>query len=99
MILHEVQLKLVDISDKEVEDALIKEAKKRGFKRGVEYKTLFDSPNIQLGKFSLEYMPVRNSLLAITAQGIIFENGKWATIIETITKAEAEKQLGKTIKG
>ena len=29
--------------------------------------------------------------------GDMFYNGKWATIIETITKEQAEKELGKTI--
>ena len=80
-------------TDKEVEQALTKEAKKRGYKKGNytclfhnKSKNSFYSPMFDSGsnRLWLEY-------------GCCFEKGKWATIIETITKAEAEKELGKTI--
>jgi hypothetical protein len=78
----------------EVENALIIEAKKRGYKKGnfislgtgkiSNYdacKVVFDNNN---NKFWNEY-------------GLVFEKGKWAEILETITKAEAEKLLNKII--
>ena len=82
-------------TDQEVEEALIKEAKNRGFKEG-NYKCLEGS----IYKHSDDYK-FYGSLLVTGfvdgARNVLFKDGKWATIIETITKAEAEKELGKTI--
>lgn len=82
---------------KEVKQALIKEAEKRGFKKGVRYNAEYlgydgqDKLLITSNDFKLTY----NTLLIDNYE--IFKNGIWAEIIETITKEEAEKQLGKTI--
>ena len=80
-------------SDKEVEQALIKEAKKRGFKEGVRFTCLYN-------KFIIDDchpMLCSEGYLWIKG-GCVFRDGKWATIIkETITKEQAEKELGKTI--
>tara|TARA_R110000772_G_C13310212_1_gene439951 strand:- start:3271 stop:3789 length:519 start_codon:yes stop_codon:yes gene_type:complete len=84
-------------TDKEVEAALIKEAKRRGFKEGVSFKCT-QTPRI--GKFGkLTYVSGNNGLYSNgTEDGEwLFRKGEWATIIETITKEEAEKELGKTI--
>ena len=88
-------------TDKEVEEVLVKEAEKRGFKEGVRInsKWLCSSSKKSLnGKFmfdnKFELCAEANGLMKYT----IFEKGVWAeVIIETITKEQAEKELGKTI--
>jgi hypothetical protein len=88
-------------TDKEVEQALIKEAKKRGFKEGVTVKSSYDKTHIRTIKSSFELS--LNGLVFYCNEGNrthLFNNGVWATIIkETITKEQAEKELGKTIEG
>ena len=84
---------------KEVEDALIKEAVKRGFKDSFDY--------ISLAGFSYHISKVvgfyfeRNTLVMNHSNGIndIFNNGTWATIIERpkevlITMEEIAKLKG-----
>ena len=92
--------KYTPATDKEVEEALIKEAKKRGFKEGVTFKSkwmsntekLFDGNFLFDREFELCYR--NNNGIWYT----LFENGNWAEIVkETITKEQAEKELGKTI--
>jgi hypothetical protein len=80
-------------TDKEVEEALIKEAKKRGFKEGVRYIGAFDGLKNKVCGFC--YFFSQNQLCS--NGGTIFITGKWAEILETITKEQAEKELGKTI--
>ena len=88
-------------TDKEVEEALIKEAKKRGFKEGVTVDKVNLSndynPNNKLKENTIN----TNELLSLgylwVSSILIYDNGKWATIVETITKEQAEKELGKTI--
>ena len=78
-------------TDKEVEEALIKEAKKRGFKEGV----LTDCGAIG-NRFKHQFRPNENTFYFSNIR--VFQNGKWLEIIkETITKEQAEKELGKTI--
>ena len=96
-------------TDKEVEEALIKEAKKRGFKEGVNFnvtKDLWDTSiggregfNTVIDKNTYDYSESSNSFKINCIDGCmsIFTKGKWATIVETITKEQAEKELGKTI--
>ena len=85
-------------TDKEVEQALIKEAKKRGFKEGVNYKTASERLVQELVFNKLQFNQDGNGgYLTDGCRGSIFEYGKWATILETITKEQAEKELGKTI--
>jgi len=64
-------------TDKEVEQALIKEAKKRGFKKGVYSKCLWNkiTKKLEQGGFHND----RNELWFCGAH--IFDNGKWAEII------------------
>jgi len=93
---------LIPATDKEVEDALIKEAKKRGFKRGVAFT---NSPFLDCLKSEVYTLcnEVSNRGYKYDYgklyfdEWTLFSNGKWATIIETITKEQAEKELGKTI--
>ena len=82
-------------TDKEVEEALVKEAKKRGFVKGVNISYLISTRN-DFG-FDGTFSIYRDSLVD-NRSAVIFSEGKWAEIIkETITKEQAEKELGKTI--
>ena len=84
-------------TDKEVETALIKEGLKRGFNKGVRFTSSWNS-EMECKFNGMEYDKCSNSLSSgIDRNDCMFQNGKWATIIETITKADAETQLGKTI--
>mgnify|MGYP003680354981 CR=1 FL=1 len=97
----------VPATNKEVEEALIKEAKKRGFKRGVKFiklgngvvQTVDGLPYFQYGRVAVESPKTEWSSVykGGCSNPSIFDNGKWATIVETITKEQAEKELGKTI--
>jgi len=104
----------IPATDKEVEEALIKEAKKRGFFNiGNTFKSCFDDNNEArtIGKYDSStdigyyYDEVHNELRSnglntyekFCSNPLIYEKGKWATIVETITKEQAEKELGKTI--
>jgi hypothetical protein len=72
-------------TDKEVEEALIKEAKKRGFKEGVEYSSLYGSSDIgKVNNSGFIYKPSINCLCIKSGEQVdaIFRKGKWATIIE-----------------
>ena len=88
-------------TDKEVEEALNKEAKKRGFKKGVRVERLLAS---NLGSVNGDSRTCENKEfklyhghLAIGNLLIFHNTGKWATIVKTITKEQAEKELGKPI--
>ena len=89
------------VTEKEVEEALIKEAKKRGFKEGVKYKNRLHSfgfINDSCWEFNgkSNYLGQRGN--EVNNLHFIFDEGKWAEIIkEIITKEQAEKDLGKTI--
>ena len=90
----------IPATHQEVENALISEAKKRGFKAGVFVKRAGinkDAFNLSIPIDSFIYREENNGLDRKNCSGWIFKNGKWAEIIETITKAEAEKLLNKII--
>jgi hypothetical protein len=93
--------KLTLATDQEVGDALIKEAKKRGFKDGVKIKCL--NPNIE-GEYILntqfDSLYMEDGDLWFGSEEI-FMNGKWAKIIEEIpeyTMEELTEKLGHTFK-
>ena len=98
---------LIPCSDKEVEEALIKEAKRRGFEKGVKFIKLSNGvvqtvdclPYFQYGRLAV--LSPKTEWSSVYKGGCsnpsIFDNGKWAEIVETITKEQAEKELGKTI--
>ena len=85
-------------TDEEVEQALIKEAKKRGFKEGVNFKLIeggvgmLNSTKITKD-YEIVYEALRNRLV-LERIGILYtilKDGVWATIVEeTITKEEAK---------
>ena len=96
---YELQEDDYKATDKEVDQAIIKEAKKKGFKEGVYFKSKWISDTAMLfdGEFCFDK---RLELCYKNDGGVLytlFENGVWAEIIETITKEQAEKELGKTI--
>ena len=88
-------------TNKEAEEALIKEANKIGYKN-VNIKNLESIDNMLSTHHSSVssdryYYNVSENALWFMGR-LIFWNGKWAEIIkETITKEQAEKELGKTI--
>ena len=83
-------------TDEEVKQALIKEAKKRGFKKGVMVRCEGYNDAIFDGEF--RFGMFKGGVLDGINIGDIFKDGVWATIVEeTITKKQAEKELGKTI--
>jgi hypothetical protein len=87
-------------TNKEVEEALTKEAKKR-YLNGVTIKSDQDGKTYKYNNI-VEYWAGSDSDFLMRCNDSIpgqyvFYKGKWATIVETITKEEAEKQLGKTI--
>jgi len=108
--LHEVIKKNTDkvilATDSEVLEALTNEAKKRGFgKKGTHFKSVeglneisnldgFDFWNLDSGECDTEH---KFNISVSNQQGIIFKCGKWATLIKTYTKEEAEKMLNAKI--
>ena len=83
----------IPATHKEVETALIEEAEKRGLKP-LNHRCLRDGL-IWEDNIGGAYQFI-DKALGIGAS-IAFEDGKWATITETITKEQAEQELGKTI--
>ena len=82
-----------EATTEEWESALIKEAKKRGYKNG-NYKCL-DLPNCTEEVVNDFFYENKDLWHGVSGRGnLIFDNGVWAEIIKTISKEDAEKQLG-----
>jgi hypothetical protein len=77
----------------EVKTALVNECKKRGYKEGDDVGNFNGHEEELILSNNYEFL---NGLFFMGGT-CIFEKGNWATIIETITKEEAEKQLNKKI--
>ncbi len=85
---------------KEIKEHLIEEAKKRGYlgevridKTPLNYKgdkMVWDS----VFNGEADYYPEEDDLIVLPSCDEIYSNGKWAEIIKTITKKEAEEKLG-----
>ena len=97
-ILNDKRLKLVLATEEEVSEALINEAKKRGYKEGVrcQFGLIKEIRTIETNdfEFKLEY----NTLGIKRKNGnadIIFRSGKWSEIIEETepTKEEINRVL------
>lgn len=82
-------------TEKEVEIALVNEAKKRGFESGVYFLPIGCTLGLTRHGNNFAFDMESNSL--IFNNYCIFYNGKCAEIIETITLQEAEKLLNKKI--
>ena len=92
-------------TDKEVEEALIKEAKRRGYKDGNYKCLLFPKSTEKLQDFYYAYNENSNILAVFEKDNhivnIVFDNGKWAEIIEEtkeLTIEEIQEKLGYKIK-
>ena len=86
-------------SPETVQQYLREEAVKRGYEKGTKYKHIkFDTVEVLKQPENLK-LNIEYNNLTDGCGGSIFDEGVWATIIhpETITRAEAEKQLGKVI--
>lgn len=88
---------LYPASDSEVLEALTNEAKKRGFVKGVCFNIVNgERESINIDKNSRYGFDNYGNKLLMN-NWCIFENGKWAEIIKTYTKEEAEKMLNAKI--
>lgn len=87
-----------EATKEEVEEALKNEAVKRGFKEHTFIKDLFE-PNCGSLKQGYDKNECSDEDFQITEFGLfignlcVFHKGKWAEIIPTITKSEAEQKL------
>lgn len=84
-----------EATNEEVFEALKNEAVRRGYKEGAYCECLTSKRDNHFDGGIFLYDKGYNTLHFMGAT--IFDSGKWATIIETITKAEAEHQLNKKI--
>lgn len=85
-------IRWIEATGQEVKTALVNEAVKRGFKKNNTFKSL-DNKYCTLEGTSFLFK--KNTLYASDVfKHIIFQNGKWAEIIPTLTKKEAEEKLG-----
>jgi hypothetical protein len=92
----EMTKSLIPATDREVKKALIKEAKKIGFKEGACFIPTNGIKVVQMASEDRWSLTSEGKLLFCNYS--VFENGVWAIIIkQTITKEQAEKELGKTI--
>lgn len=86
---------------KEAQQALEKEAVKRGLKKGVLINDIYNNNvnGVIISSYELDYEIVPhgklqgNMALRDTDGNIIFINGTWAEIIPSITKQESEEKL------
>ena len=93
-----------EATEEEVFEALKNEAIKRGFNKiGVHFKgvnghDLISDIDIDFwNKNCYSSNENKFNISVCESGGVIYRQGKWATIIETITKKEAEKLLNKKI--
>ena len=82
----------IQATDKEVEAMLIKEAEKRGFKKGVRFDSNQGDQDYNLDQLILgSKISYKNDCLHVSTDknvsgGTLFYDGKWATIIEETPK-------------
>jgi len=75
---------LIEATNEEVETALIKEAKKRGFKDDTKITAPFDYSKYEISVNSGGFVEgVWGDNILYNSNGVLFNNGKWATIIDT----------------
>jgi hypothetical protein len=90
-------------TEEEVKEALISEAKRRGFKEGVRFVSVYpDSQRneVEITRCNFSYDGIEEPYLFIDSM-CAFYNGKWATIIEEpkeMTVEEISKALGHEVK-
>ena len=91
----------IEATEQEVFEALKNEAVKRGFKEGVYITPMYSDGKDYFQDENIINKPLNFHLKVSTLEVDggddryrIFVNGKWATILKTKTKEEAEKLLG-----
>ena len=85
---------LKEATQKEWEEALIKEAERRGYEEGIYFKSIIGDNNFLIKGSCLKYgWNNQDCLYEINSSGLIFKDGVWATIIPTLTKQQAEEKL------
>jgi len=83
-----------EATQKEWEEALIKEAERRGYEEGIYFKSIIGDNNFLIKGSCLKYgWNNQDCLHEINSLGLIFRDGVWATIIPTLTKQQAEEKL------
>ena len=92
-------LELNKATDKEVEEALIEEAKNRGFKEGGHVRCLNDGRIRVITEYHMSTPDWEIDVKGGFNLGdiTVMLDGKWVKPVDTITKEQAEKELGKTI--
>jgi hypothetical protein len=93
-----------EANTEEWESALIEEAKKRGYKKGLSIQDIYngnsdeDLVNVSSDLFDYESIKagVNQGKMALrdSEGSVIFYDGVWAEIVKTFSKEEAEKLLG-----
>lgn len=84
-----------EATHEEITESLTKEAVKRGFKEGVYFRVPNSKTESVCGKSMM--LNEWNSSILYFGDYCIFKDGLWAEIIPTISKEDAEKELGKKI--
>ena len=84
-------------TEEEVREALINEAKKRGYKIGVKVKSELDSEISEITDDNFEYIPEENALKVKVSSNFynkrnLFNNGKWMEIIKEAKETEPTKE-------
>lgn len=79
-------------TEEEVKEALIKEAKKRGFKNGVVFRNILRNHTNKIEAIGVlnDYKKYDNSLW-FDEKGCVFKDGKWATIISNPIEEKIKK--------
>lgn len=86
-----------EATPEEITEALTKEAVNR-YKVGDYFKNLIGGNELEIEGLDFKYgWEGRNTVHEENSEGILFEDGVWAEIIPTISKEDAEKELGKKI--
>lgn len=86
---------LIPASKEQIEQNLIKEAERRGFKKGVMFKSAFNGDTGTLSSDVFDYDTENNTLSCINGYPSgIFKNGIWAEIIP-----EEEKEIDFSVPG
>ena len=108
--LNDRSLNLIEETTEELKQALIKEAKKRGFKNtsrlkmtGINSKFSFNDSFSTIGELNKSSFYIEDNILdSKEGHGYIFENGIWAEIIEEkpkrkLTVSQICEELGEEI--
>lgn len=74
-------LEIRPATDEEVKEALIKEAKRRGFKEGVRFKSAWNGEEFVFSE-KRGYTQLDDTNLCNMGNGSVFYDGRWAEIIE-----------------